>query len=107
MLRRGKIDFSSTQSNLNEGMKEKEITRIEPCLDVTHLSYLASPTLWLHNRNSYLVDAPLSNLVSLLELKPRGKISPFFRELKTREEVFLFYFYREELVSLNHKESLK
>ena len=33
---------------------------------VTHLSYLASPTLWLHNMNSCLVDAPLSNLVSLI-----------------------------------------
>ena len=33
---------------------------------ITYLSYLASPTLWLQNMNSYLVDAPLSNLVELL-----------------------------------------
>ena len=33
---------------------------------VTHLSYLASPAMGLHNMNSSLVDAPLSNLVSLV-----------------------------------------
>ena len=33
---------------------------------VTYLSYLASPTLWLHIMNSCIVDAPLSNLVPLV-----------------------------------------
>ena len=33
---------------------------------VIHLSYLASPILWLHDMNSCIVHAPLSNLVTLI-----------------------------------------
>ena len=40
MLRREKIDFFITQSKLNEGITKKEITRIEPCLDMSHIFHV-------------------------------------------------------------------
>ena len=64
MLRREQIDFSITQNKLNLGMKKKENRNQAMSGHVTHLlSFLTS--IGLRNMNSCLVDAPLSNLVSL------------------------------------------